>query len=83
MTGKQVSYNDTAWHISHCMATALMVHVAGDEDKALENKALILQTATQYNASLWLPDYCDYLWTDKIPKDNSLTILLKSGVSFK
>jgi predicted phosphodiesterase len=83
MTGKQVSYNDTAWHISHCMATALMVHVAGDEDKALEDKALILQTAIQYNASLWLPDYCDYLWTDKIPRDNSLTIQLKSGISYK
>ena len=82
MTGKQITYSDTAWHISHCMGTALMVHVAGDEDKALEDKALILQTASQYSA-FWLPDYCDFLWTDKIPRDNSLTIRLKSGISFK
>jgi hypothetical protein len=82
MTGKQVSYNDTAWHISHCMATALCAHVAGDEDKALEDPAFIGQTASQYGAS-WLPGYCDCLWTDLIPKDNSLTIQLKSGISFK
>ena len=82
MKDKQVSYNDTAWHIGHWMGTSLMVHVAGDEDKALEDKTLILQTATQYQAS-WLPEYCDFLWTDKIPRDNSLTIQLKSGISFK
>lgn len=81
MTGKQISYNDTAWHISHCMGTALMAHVAGDEDKALEDTAFIGQTARQYGAS-WLPGYCDCLWTDLIPKDNSLTIQLKSGISF-
>jgi len=82
MTDKQISHNDTAWHISHCMGTALMAHVAGDEDKALEDTALIGQTARQYGAS-WLPGYCDCLWTDLIPKDNSLTIQLKSGISFK
>ncbi|MCK9424293.1 MAG: hypothetical protein M0Q38_17035 [Bacteroidales bacterium] len=80
MTGKQISYNDTAWHISHCMGTSLMVHGYGDEDKALEDTALIGQTARRYGAP-WLPDYCDFLWTDKIPKDNSLTIQLKSGIS--
>ena len=83
MKGKQITYNDTAWHISHCMGTALMVHGYGDEDKALEDTAFIGQTARQYKASLWLPDYCDFLWTDKIPRDNSLTILLKSGASFR
>jgi hypothetical protein len=82
MKGKQITYNDTAWHISHCMGTALMVHLAGDEDKALEDTALIGQTGRRYGAS-WLPDYCDYLWTDKIPRDNSLTIQLKSGISYK
>jgi hypothetical protein len=82
MTNKQITYIDTAWHIGHCMGTALIVHVAGDEDKSLEDTALIQQTGRQYSAS-WLPDYCDYLWTDKIPKDNSLTIILKSGISFK
>jgi len=76
MTNRQISYNDTAWHISHCMGTALMAHVAGDEDKALEDTALIGQTGRRYSAS-WLPDYCDYLWTDLLPKDNSLTIQLK------
>ena len=82
MTGKQITYKDTAWHIGHCMGTALMVHVAGDEDKALEDTAFIGQTGRRYNAS-WLPEYCNCLWTDLIPKDNSLTILLKSGISFK
>jgi hypothetical protein len=82
MTDKQISYNDTAWHISHCMGTALMVHVAGDEDKAFEDTAFIGQTERRYSAS-GLLEYCDYLWTDKIPKDNSLTIQLKSGISFK
>jgi len=82
MTDKQITYNDTAWHISHCMGTALMVHVAGDEDKALEDTAFIGQTARQYSAS-GLPGYCDCLWTDLIPKDNSLTIQLRSGISFK
>jgi hypothetical protein len=82
MKGKQITYNDTAWHISHCMGTAFMVHGYGDEDKALEDTAFIGQTARQYGAS-WLPEYCDYLWTDLIPKDNSLTIQLKSGISFK
>ena len=82
MTNKQISYNDTAWHISDCMGTALMAHVAGNEDKALEDTAFIGQTARRYNASIWLPDYCDYLWTDKIPRDNSLTIQLKSGISY-
>ncbi len=82
MTNKQISYNDTAWHISHCMASALMAHVAGDEDKALEDRVFIGQTGIQYSAS-WLPGYCDCLWTDEIPKDNSLTIQLKSGISFK
>jgi hypothetical protein len=77
------NYNDTsAWHISHCMGTALMIHGYGDEDKALEDTALIGQTARQHGAS-WLPLYCDFLWTDKIPKDNSLTIQLKSGISYK
>jgi hypothetical protein len=83
MAKKQITYNDTAWHISHCMGTALLVHVAGDEDKTLEDTAFIGQTARQYKASSWLPEYCDYLWTDKIPRDNSLTIRLKSGISFK
>jgi hypothetical protein len=64
------------------MSIALMVHGYGDEDKALEDTAFIGQTARQYSAS-WLPEYCDYLWTDKIPKDNSLTIQLKSGISYK
>jgi hypothetical protein len=82
MMGKQITYNDTAWHISHCMGSALMVHLYGDEDKALEDTAFIGQTARQYKASIWLPGYCDYLWTDFIPKDNSLTIRLKSGISF-
>jgi predicted phosphodiesterase len=83
MNGKQITYNDTAWHISHCMGTALMVHCYGDEDKALEDTAFIGQTARRYKASLWLPSYCDFLWTDRIPSDNSLTILLKSGICFK
>jgi hypothetical protein len=83
MSGRQSTYNDTAWHISHCMATALSAHLAGDEDKALEDTALIGQTGRQYGASKWLPGYCDYLWTDFIPKDNSLTIQLKSGSSYK
>lgn len=82
MTNKQISYIDTAWHISHWMGAALMVHGAGDEDKALEDTTLIGQTASQYSAS-WLPAYCDYLWTDLTPKDNSLTIQLKSGISFE
>ena len=81
MTGKQISYNDTAWHISHCMGAALMVHGYGDEVKAPEDTAFIGQTARRYKAS-WLPEYCDFLWTDKIPRDNSLTIQLKSGASF-
>jgi hypothetical protein len=77
------NYIDTAaWHIGRCMATGLMVHGAGDEDKALEDTAFIGQTGKQYNASWLLPGYCDYLWTDKIPKDNSLTIQLKSGISY-
>ncbi|MCK9424375.1 MAG: hypothetical protein M0Q38_17460, partial [Bacteroidales bacterium] len=83
MNGKQITYNDTAWHISHCMGTALLVHGYGDEDKALEDTAFIGQTARRYKASLWLPYYCDFLWTDKIPRDNSLTIQLKSGISYK
>ncbi|MEI6900085.1 MAG: metallophosphoesterase [Bacteroidota bacterium] len=83
MMGKQISYNDTAWHISHCMGAALMVHGIGDEVKTLEDTAFIGQTARRYGASAWLPGYCDFLWTDKIPKDHSLTIQLKSGVSFK
>jgi predicted phosphodiesterase len=83
MSGRQSTYNDTAWHISHCMATALSAHLAGDEDKALEDTALIGQTGRQYGASSWLPGYCDFLWTDLIPKDNSLTIQLKSGISYK
>ncbi|MCX6283029.1 MAG: hypothetical protein NTW31_02160, partial [Bacteroidetes bacterium] len=81
MKGKQPSYNDTAWHISHCMGSSLMVHLYGDEDRALEDTANIGQTARHYGAS-WLPYYCEFLWTDKIPRDNSLTILLKSGASF-
>jgi len=80
--GKLPSYNDTAWHISHCMGSSLMVHLCGDEDRALEDTAFIGQTARQYGAA-WLPYYCEFLWTDKIPRDNSLTILLKSGASFK
>ncbi len=80
--GKQPSYNDTAWHISHCMGSSLMVHLYGDEDRALEDTASIGQTARHYGAP-WLPYYCEFLWTDKIPRDNSLTILLKSGASFK
>ncbi len=82
MKGKPPTYNDTAWHISHCMGSSLMVHLYGDEDRALEDTALIEQTARQYGAA-WLPYYCDFLWTDFIPRDNSLTILLKSGASFK
>jgi predicted phosphodiesterase len=74
--------NDAAWHIGHCMATALCAHVAGDEDKALEDTAFIGQIARQYGDS-GLPEYCNYLWTDFIPKDNSLTIQLKSGISYK
>jgi hypothetical protein len=78
------NYDDTAaWHIAQCMGTALSVHVAGDEDKALEDTAFIGKTGRQYGASSWLPGYCDFLWTDLIPKDNSLTIQLKSGISFK
>ncbi|MEI6750186.1 MAG: metallophosphoesterase [Bacteroidota bacterium] len=74
---KQLNYTNTAaWHISHNMGTALLAHGAGDEDKALDDTALIGQTARQYSAP-WLADYCDYLWTDKMPKDNSLTIRLK------
>jgi hypothetical protein len=65
------------------MGTALMAHVAGDEDKALEDTTFVGQTARQYGASSWLPGYCDYLWTDLVPSDNSLTIQLKSGNSFK
>ncbi len=80
--GKQPSYNDTAWHISNCMGSSLMVHLYGDEDRALEDTASIGQTARHYGAP-WLPYYCEFLWTDKIPRDNSLTILLKSGASFK
>ncbi len=76
MANKQISYNDTAWHIANCMGLSLMVHLAGDEDKALEDTAFIGQTARQYSAA-WLPAYCDFLWTDKIPRDNSLTIQLK------
>ncbi len=83
LMAKPFNYNDTAaWHIADCMGAALMAHVAGDEDKALEDTTFIGQTARQYGAS-WLPEYCDYLWTDLIPKDNSLTIQLKSGISFK
>jgi len=82
MKGKHPSYNDTAWHISHCMGSALMVHLYGDEDQALEDTAYIGQIAKRYGAA-WLPYYCDFLWTDKIPRDNSLTIQLKSGASFK
>jgi len=79
---KQANYSDTAaWHIGHCMGTSLMVHMAGDEDNALEDTAYIAQTGRKYKAP-WLPDYCDFLWTDKIPRDNSLTIWLKSGISF-
>jgi hypothetical protein len=84
LMSKPFNYNDTAaWHISHRMGTAFMVHGYGDEDKALEDTALIGQTGRRYGASGWLPGYCDYLWTDKIPRDNSLTIQLKSGISFK
>jgi len=74
--------NDAAWHIGHCMATALCAHVAGDEDKALEDTAFIGQTARRYGDS-GLPEYCNWLWTDFIPKDNTLTIQLKSGTSYK
>lgn len=82
LAGKQIAYNDTAWRIAQNMGTALLVHLAGDEDKALEDTAFIGQTARQYSTS-WLPGYCDYLWTDLIPKDNSLTIQLKTGISFE
>ncbi|MCX6277110.1 MAG: metallophosphoesterase [Bacteroidetes bacterium] len=84
LIAKPFNYNDTAaWNISHCMGIAYMVHGYGDEDKPLEDTALIGQTGRRYGASSWLPEYCDYLWTDKIPKDNSLTIQLKSGISYK
>jgi hypothetical protein len=84
MKNKQITYNDTAWHIAHCMATAFGDHLAGDENIALEDTAWIGQTGRQYGVSSWLrPNFCDPLWTDKIPKDNSLTIQLKSGISFK
>ena len=84
LMSKPFNYNDTAaWHISDCMGTAFMAHGYGDEDKTFEDTAFIGQTARQYGASSWLPGYCDFLWTDFIPKDNSLTIQLKSGISYK
>ena len=72
----------TSWHAGHCQGAALMAHMAGDEKRAFEDTALNKQIATKYGPS-WLPLYCDCLWTDLKPADDSLTILLKSGNCFK
>jgi hypothetical protein len=71
-----------AWQAGHCWGTAFMAHMAGDEDKNLEKKPMIGQIA-QRAATPLLPVFCDDLWTDLKPGDNSLTILLKSGKCFK
>jgi hypothetical protein len=75
---------DHAWLVGHCQAPALMAHMAGDEDKSKEDTLKISNVvAIAGPKAWWVPGFCNSLWTDLTPTDNSLTIQLKSGVSHK
>jgi len=66
---------------SQRMAAAYMAQMAGDEYFDHLEQDLTETVARQYNLP-WLPGFCTDLWTDLPPQDNTLTIMLKSGVSY-
>ena len=64
------------------MRNAMMAHYAGDETLTADENALIQATIAQAGAlGPMLNLYLMSLWTDLPPKDNTLTINLKTGNS--
>ncbi|MEI7491106.1 MAG: metallophosphoesterase [Bacteroidota bacterium] len=64
------------------MRNAMMAHYAGDESLSADENALIQATIAQAGAlGPILNLYLMSLWTDLTPKDNTLTINLKTGSS--
>jgi hypothetical protein len=67
------------------MSNGLMAHCYGDESISAAESDLDAAAVSQAAAAGfgWLSPYLNGLWTDLAPRDSTLTIRLKSGISIK